>query len=161
MEPRRAALAALSSVLVVIASPALTAGLSDARTNLDAIAADLAARKITELRVYRMSYDVLTRTRVTPEDLPRWAHASYTIVLPSPIADRLREAIRATHLRQKQEEADVRWGLELYGAGANPVHSIYIGRPYARLKGRHGYVDSMPIAFDDALASWFERNFPD
>jgi hypothetical protein len=158
---RGAALAALSSVLVAIASPALSADISDARSNLEAMAADLSSRKITELRIYHMSYDVLTRRRVTPEDLPLLAQERYTIVLPSPVADRLREAIRATHLRQKQEEADVRWGLELYGVGANPVHSIFIGRPYARLSGRHGYVDSIPIAFDDALASWFERNFPD
>jgi hypothetical protein len=127
--------------------------------NLEAVKSELVSGFVARVDIFYMSYDRVTRTRITPAMLEVQADAKFRLDLPSPVADDLVRAIEGTKLHRIDDEPDLRWGAVFFNRDGKRVHSIYLnGRSFWEA-GRKGYVDGTAFGLNGALVAWFEKHF--
>jgi hypothetical protein len=149
-------------VLILLAFSCLNQGqaMADASVEVDSVLAslraDLAAGRVKRADVYFMSYDRLTRTRVTPAMLEAQADKKFSL---ETVPQSFVRAIENITLHKVRDSPDLRWGLVFWNRSGNRVHSIYLDGRYILGTGRKGYIDGVTVGFNASLVDWLESNY--
>jgi hypothetical protein len=152
-------------VLVLLACMSLAQGQeradepAEARSILNALTAELKTARIQRVELFFMSYDIETRTAVTPQMLEGQPNQKFTFGISATTPEGLVRAIENVKLYKTRGGADLRWGLVFWDRSGNRVHSVYLNGPYAFGNGTRGYIDGILVGFNTSLIDWLESNY--
>lgn len=158
----------MERVAVLVSVVALLMGASvflGGETNVPRLATaelvdDLVSQRIVSVRALHVPYDVLTRYRLTPENLEGEAHFRKSEPLSLEARRELVVALEKAELRPLEHVQDVRWGAIFLDKKGREVHSIYLNGQFANQVGNEAVIDGTPTRVSGSLAAWFERTFP-
>jgi hypothetical protein len=137
-----------------------TAGPVDADAALRSLTKELLDGRIAHVDIFHIPYEVLTRTRITPELLEAQAKMKFNVELSSSVGQSLVPVIEDLKLHHIERAPDLRWGMIFWDHLGKRAHSIYLDSRYFIIgTGRRGYLDGTLIGFDGSLIRWLERNY--
>jgi len=160
MEPKTPRLALLVGVLCAGTATLVQRGYADtlpAKTSLGALKTQVESGEIRTVRLFFLGYEIVTRTRVTPEMLREAAQVDETILLDDVVRAHLLAAIDATVVGALGSPPDLRWGAIFLDSRGKESHAVYLDGKFFHGAGRRGIVDGNLASFNGALVGWFEQ----
>jgi hypothetical protein len=151
----------LSAYVLIASSQACACDASFSAESIKSIERKLLAAKVERIDILRISDEIRTLVRISPEDFDRYPHTRHTLHLVEQDAASLAAAVKSLKPTQLLEPPDLRWKVTFLDVSGSKLHSILLDKAYWYGRGRKGYIDEEMCRFSPSLVEWLQKRIPE
>ena len=152
----------LGLIVIVLLAPC-RAGLSQAVSPepscsvaqcLSEISTAISRGEVGRVEILRVSPNLETRTRITPQALEHLYETKLVIrnIAETPLREKLTKALNQTSASPRDQIGDLRWAIVFFSQ-----KDVRLGAFYFERWGHYGVVNDKGAAFDGSLLDWLKK----